>query len=34
VTGSLLEKLGWRKYVGKETGTYTGEPVLGPRSST
>ncbi len=26
--GSLLEELGWTKYVGKETGTYTGEPVL------
>lgn len=25
--GSLLEKLGWDKYVGKETGTYTGDPV-------
>lgn len=26
--GSLLEELGWTKYVGKETGTWTGEPVL------
>jgi len=26
--GSLLEKLGWTKYIGRETGTYTGEPVL------
>lgn len=26
--GSLLEELGWTKYIGKETGTYTGEPVL------
>lgn len=26
--GSLLEELGWTQYVGKETGTYTGEPVL------
>ncbi len=25
---SLLEKLDWKKYIGKETGTYTGEPVL------
>ncbi len=25
---SLLEELGWRKYIGTETGTYTGEPVL------
>lgn len=28
MTASLLEKLGWTKYVGRETGTYTGEPVL------
>jgi acyl dehydratase len=27
VNGSLLEELGWTKYIGKETGTYTGEPV-------
>lgn len=27
MSGSLLEELGWTKYVGKETGTYTGEPV-------
>lgn len=26
--GSLLEQLGWTRYIGKETGTYTGEPVL------
>lgn len=26
--GSLLEQLGWTKYIGTETGTYTGEPVL------
>lgn len=26
--GSLLEELGWTKYIGKESGTYTGEPVL------
>lgn len=26
--GSLLEELGWTKYIGKETATYTGEPVL------
>ncbi|MEI7703231.1 MAG: MaoC family dehydratase N-terminal domain-containing protein [Deltaproteobacteria bacterium] len=26
--GSLLEQLGWSKYVGTGTGTYTGEPVL------
>ena len=26
--GSLLEELGWTKYVGQETGTWTGEPVL------
>jgi acyl dehydratase len=25
---SLLEKLGWTKYIGMDTGTYTGEPVL------
>lgn len=25
---SLLEKLGWRKYIGQETRTHTGEPVL------
>ena len=25
---SLLEKLDWKKHIGKETGTYTGEPVL------
>lgn len=25
---SLLEQLGWKKYIGTETGTYTGEPVL------
>ena len=25
---SLLEKLGWKKYIGMETGTKTGEPVL------
>lgn len=25
---SLLEKLGWKKYIGQETGTHTGEPVL------
>jgi acyl dehydratase len=28
VNGSLLEKLGWTKYIGKETATYTGEPVM------
>jgi acyl dehydratase len=28
MSGSLLEELGWKKYVGKETGTWTGEPVL------
>jgi acyl dehydratase len=27
VSGSLLEELGWTKYIGMETGTYTGEPV-------
>lgn len=27
MSGSLLEELGWTKYIGKETGTYTGEPV-------
>ncbi|HEY6004310.1 MAG TPA: MaoC family dehydratase N-terminal domain-containing protein [Anaeromyxobacter sp.] len=27
MNGSLLEKLGWTKYIGKETGKYTGEPV-------
>ncbi len=26
--GSLLEQLGWTRYIGKETGRYTGEPVL------
>lgn len=26
--GSLLEQLGWTKYIGMATGTYTGEPVL------
>lgn len=26
--GSLLEELGWAKYIGKETAPYTGEPVL------
>ena len=26
--GSLLEELGWTKYIGQETATYTGEPVL------
>lgn len=25
---SLLERLGWRRYIGTDTGTYTGEPVL------
>ena len=25
---SLLEKLGWKEFMGKETGTHTGEPVL------
>jgi len=25
---SLLGKLDWKKYIGKETGSYTGEPVL------
>lgn len=25
---SLLKKLGWERYIGTETGTYTGEPVL------
>jgi acyl dehydratase len=25
--GSLLERLGWAKFIGTETGTYTGEPV-------
>ena len=25
---SLLENLDWKKYVGSETGTHTGEPVL------
>jgi len=25
---TLLEKLDWKKYIGKETGSYTGEPVL------
>ncbi len=25
---SLLEELGWEKYIGQETGPYTGEPVL------
>lgn len=25
---SLLESLGWQKYIGRETGTYSGEPVL------
>ncbi len=28
MNGSLLEELGWTSYVGKETGTWTGEPVL------
>ncbi len=28
MSGSLLEELGWTKYVGKATGTYTGEAVL------
>ena len=26
--GSLLEELGWTKYIGQETPAYTGEPVL------
>ena len=25
---SLLEDLGWKKYIGQETGTHTGEPIL------
>jgi acyl dehydratase len=25
---SLLEELDWKKYIGQETGTHTGEPVL------
>ncbi|MDQ7783921.1 MAG: MaoC family dehydratase N-terminal domain-containing protein [Desulfomonilaceae bacterium] len=25
---SLLDSLGWRKYIGQETSTHTGEPVL------
>lgn len=25
---SLLESLDWKKYIGQETGTYTGDPVL------
>lgn len=28
VSGSLLEELGWKRYVGQETGPYTGDPVL------
>jgi acyl dehydratase len=28
LSGSLIEELGWTKYIGMETGTYTGEPVL------
>lgn len=27
MNGSLLEKLGWTSYIGKDTGSYTGEPV-------
>ncbi len=25
---SLLDTLGWKQYIGQETGTHTGEPVL------
>ena len=25
---SLLEDLGWKKFIGQETGTHTGEPIL------
>jgi acyl dehydratase len=25
---TLLDELGWKKYIGQETGTHTGEPVL------
>ena len=25
---SLLEELDWKKYIGQETGSHTGEPVL------
>ncbi|MBI4965760.1 MAG: MaoC family dehydratase N-terminal domain-containing protein [Desulfomonile tiedjei] len=28
MTESLLESLDWKKYIGQETGTHTGEPVL------
>jgi acyl dehydratase len=28
LSGSLLEELGWKQYVGKESGPYTGDPVL------
>lgn len=27
MAASLLEELGWTQYIGRETGTYTGEPV-------
>ena len=28
MTESLLDTLGWKKYIGQETGTHTEEPVL------
>jgi len=28
MTESLLDKLGWKKYIGQDTGTHTGEPVI------
>lgn len=27
MSGSLLEELGWKKYIGNDTGSCTGEPV-------